>query len=256
MINIINRRVKYPSKKNIFMKLTECNPDLSCFNNYKNIVLSIDVDWAHDEIFADSIKLIESANVKATWFITHDTICLQKIRKNPLFEIGIHPNFNFLIEGDFRNGSNAKEVVERILKVAPESKCVRSHSITQSAKLLDLFNKYGITHESNYFIPYNLNMQLRPWILPNGICRVPFCWADDFHLSLGHEIDKFNQKSIVEKVNGLGVFDFHPIHIYLNTESLDRYEQTRPIHHNPEELIKHRYTGYGTRNRLMELLES
>ena len=54
---------------------------------------------------------------------------------------------------------------------------------------------------------------------------------------------------------GLKVFDFHPIHVFLNTESLERYERTRALHHNPKELIKHRYEGYGTRNRLIELLE-
>jgi len=53
----------------------------------------------------------------------------------------------------------------------------------------------------------------------------------------------------------LKVLDFHPIHVFLNTESLDRYERTRPLHHNPKELIKHRFEGYGTRNRLLEVLE-
>lgn len=52
------------------------------------------------------------------------------------------------------------------------------------------------------------------------------------------------------------VVDFHPIHVFLNTESLDRYERTRSLHQNPKELIKHRYEGYGTRNRLLELLGS
>jgi hypothetical protein len=38
-------------------------------------------------------------------------------------------------------------------------------------------------------------------------------------------------------------------------ESLNRYERTRPLHQKPKELIKQRYEGYGTRNRLIELLE-
>ena len=54
---------------------------------------------------------------------------------------------------------------------------------------------------------------------------------------------------------GLKCFDFHPIHVFLNTENLNRYERTRPIHQNPKELIKYRYQGYGTRSRSMELLE-
>jgi len=42
--------------------------------------------------------------------------------------------------------------------------------------------------------------------------------------------------------------------VFLNTESLDRYERTRPIHRDPSELIKHRFDGYGTRSRLIDLL--
>ena len=53
---------------------------------------------------------------------------------------------------------------------------------------------------------------------------------------------------------GLKVFDFHPIHVYLNTEDLSRYEQTRSLHHNPAELIKHRFAGTGTRTALEFIL--
>ncbi len=53
---------------------------------------------------------------------------------------------------------------------------------------------------------------------------------------------------------GLKVFDFHPIHVFLNTETLECYERTQTSHHSPNELIKHRCQGYGTRSRLIELL--
>jgi len=50
------------------------------------------------------------------------------------------------------------------------------------------------------------------------------------------------------------VFDVNSIHEFLNTESLDRYELTRSRHQNLKELIKHRFKGYGTRNRFIDLL--
>jgi len=53
---------------------------------------------------------------------------------------------------------------------------------------------------------------------------------------------------------GLAVLDFHPIHVFLNTESSERYERTREIRRRPDELLKHRHTGVGTRTRLMRLL--
>jgi len=54
--------------------------------------------------------------------------------------------------------------------------------------------------------------------------------------------------------DGLKVFDFHPIHVFLNTEDLARYETTREIHHKPQDLIKYRCGGQGTMTALETLL--
>jgi len=72
----------------------------------------------------------------ATWFVTHDTPLISRLRTNSKFELGIHPNFDFLIQGEPRNGGNAQEVVARLLEIVPEAKSVRSHSMTQSSRLL------------------------------------------------------------------------------------------------------------------------
>jgi hypothetical protein len=34
------------------------------------IFLTIDIDWAHDEILEDTIQLIEDVGICATWFVT------------------------------------------------------------------------------------------------------------------------------------------------------------------------------------------
>ena len=57
-----------------------------------------------------------------------------------------------------------------------------------------------------------------------------------------------------ELQRGFHVFDFHPIHVFLNTENLSRYERTRLLHQKPDELLKHRYQGKGTRTQLLNLL--
>ena len=36
----------------------------------KNFFLTIDFDWANDEILLNSIKIIEKFDIKATWFVT------------------------------------------------------------------------------------------------------------------------------------------------------------------------------------------
>ena len=106
----------------------------------------------------------------------------------------------------------------------------------------------------NHFIPQHAGIELKPWLLWNRLCKVPYFWEDDLHVlydSIG--IAQTNPAELVT-ADGVKVFNFHPIHIFLNTESLDRYERTRHLHGNPAELIKHRFVGYGTRNRLIELL--
>lgn len=217
-----------------------------------NPYLTIDIDWAHDDILADTIDLVEAFHVPATWFVTHDTPLLQRLRGNLDFELGIHPNFNFLLGGDGRAGRDASEVVERLLAIVPEAKSVRSHSTTQSSGLLDLFTRCELTHECNSFIPVQSGIELKPWLLWSGLTRVPYFWEDDVACLYGSP-DAGRMSELV-KLAGIKVFDFHPIHVFLNTENMARYEQTRGLHQSPRELLVHRCKGDGTRTRFLELL--
>lgn len=212
--------------------------------------LTIDVDWAHDEVLADSIDLVEKTGVCATWFITHETTCLELLRGNPRFELGIHPNFNPLLSGDHSLGKTAEEIVDRLLEIVPEAKSVRSHSMTQSSVLLNLFCDKGLTHDCNHYIPQQSQIILKPWHLWNGLIRVPYFWEDD--LSCIYE-DCFDPTSLLSR-QGLRVFDFHPIHLFLNTTNLSEYEETRNLHRKPNELIKHRASSdNGARSRFEKL---
>jgi hypothetical protein len=214
------------------------------------IFITFDIDWASDNVLNDTIDLVEATGIAASGFVTHDTPVLDRLYSNPKFELGIHPNFNFLLEGDDRNGRNACEVIERIQTIVPEATSLRSHSMAQSTVLLDLFLQMGLTHDVNHFIPAQTGIDLMPWKLWNGLNRIPYNWEDGVHCMYGLE----NEMSTFVNRPGLKVFNFHPIHVFLNTESYNRYNRTRPWHQNPEELIKHRYKGYGTRSRILDLM--
>lgn len=220
----------------------------------EKLFLTLDVDWAHDEILNDSIYLIEQAGISATWFITHDTPLLKRLRGKSNFELGIHPNFNPLLQGDDRKCRTAQDVVNSLMKLVPEAKSVRSHSMTQSSHLLEIFRSSGLTHDCNHFIPMTANIEIKPWTLWNGMLRIPYFWEDDI-TCIYDSISQSSCISVLIRQLGLKVFDFHPIHVFLNTEHLARYERTRDFHHNPGELIKHRFDGQGTRTILMELLD-
>ena len=215
------------------------------------LFLTLDIDWACDEVLADTVSLVEVAGIMATWFVTHDTPLLERLRANSRFELGIHPNFNFLLSGDPRNGANAEEVVDRLLAIVPEARAVRSHSMAQSSPLLQLFADKGLTHDCNHFIPEQAGIELRPWTHWNGLIKAPYFWEDDVYClntSCSTIDDLMNRP-------GLRMFDFHPIHVYLNTEHMDRYESTRPLHRNPHELINHRHQhASGAREFLNKLI--
>ena len=52
-----------------------------------NIYLTFDIDWASDEVLGYTIDLLESFNARATFFVTHDTQLLKRLRENPNFEL-------------------------------------------------------------------------------------------------------------------------------------------------------------------------
>jgi len=239
-----------------FSTISKINPEDSS-TWVDKLFVTFDVDWAHDDVLLDSADLVNEAGVIATWFVTHATPVLNDIRAMQSQELGLHPNFNPLLDGVSNNSHNAEKIVKTFLDIVPEAKSIRSHSMTQSSRLLDSFQSCGLTHEVNHFIPHHAGIELKPWVLWNRLCKVPYFWEDDVHMlydSIG--IAQTDPAELATAgVRGLKVFNFHPIHIFLNTESLDRYERARPYFQNPKELIKHRYDGYGTRNRLIELLE-
>lgn len=211
--------------------------------------LTFDLDWACDAVIEDTIDLVDASGLPATWFVTHDTPLLERLRSNPRYELGIHPNFNPFLHG--KQERPIASVLDELLAIVPEAKSVRSHSMVQSSRLMDLFAKRGLRFDCNHFVPEQSLIELRPWKLWNGLIKVPHFWEDDA-TCLYEENTPI--QSLVQR-RGLKIFDFHPIHVYLNTEDLARYEDSRPFHSDAERLRRYRYDGTGTRTFLLQLLE-
>ena len=161
----------------MFELISAINPeDVSTYDN--NLFVTIDIDWAHDTILSNTIDILEKKDIKVTWFVTHDTPLLKRLRNNSNFELGIHPNFNFLLQGDFKYGGTDSEVIDHFLKIVPGAKSVRSHSLTQSSRLSSLFSLKGLTHESNMFIPEYSKMDVKPFKHVSGMTICPYIWGD------------------------------------------------------------------------------
>jgi len=212
------------------------------------IAITSDIDWAPEEVIYDMVQIFESYGIKCTFFCTHYSKCLESADKN-LFELAIHPNFNPLLNG---YSSSVEKILEDILNIYPNSKGVRSHSMLQSSGLLNLFSERGLIYESNYFLPYYKNVQ--PILLWNNMLRLPYIWEDDVHWLYNRSFEKMD---IDLQAKGLKIFNFHPIHIFLNTLGQKHYLQAKEFYHNPEKLLDFRNNGQikGTRDALIHLLD-
>ena len=240
----------------MFEKISSINPNSP--STWRNkIFITLDIDWAHDEVILDSLKLLELADVSATFFVTHKTSILERIKSNPKFEIGIHPNFNRLLNNDNNSETNSKDIIDQLMELVPDASALRSHSMTQSSVLLDQFKSVGLTHDVNHFIPHHASLNICPYELWNGLYRIPYFWEDDIQiLYQNRNMEKFGSlRDLPLNAHGLQVYNFHPIHIFLNTENLDRYRKTRAIHQYPEKLIGYRNKGFGARSALEILLK-
>lgn len=230
-----------------FSNISKISPDNSV-TWARKIFLTFDVDWAHDDIIEDCYKIVSSCRVPSTWFVTHQFNLLKTFSNEPLIELGIHPNFNELLFN--KSTISSTKIIENILSIVPNAISVRSHSLTNNERLNDIFNNFGISHISNTFIPYESGIKIMPYKIWNDINIIPHNWQDNVSIKMNSKFPNYDSSS-----SELHVYNFHPIHVFLNTNDLDLYEFTRPIHHKPKELIKYRYSGIGIRSHLLNLVQ-
>jgi len=217
-------------------------------------ILTFDIDWAIDEVILNALELVEKAQVKATFFVTHKTPLLDKLRLNPKIELGIHPNFNLLIDKDPRSDS-AEKTLSEIKKVVPEAQVIRSHSMTHSGRWLALYDKFEIKYSSQYYMG-GVNI-IQPSRHVNGIVEVPVYFADDGYIFVSDH-NGWKNPSMEELCRnselGIKVFNFHPIHIALNTNSFFQYDKTREAHTDFTKLTELKNNALGVESILKKII--
>ena len=213
------------------------------------LCLSLDADWAADFVLEDVLERLRAWGVvRGTLFVTHDTPANKKWQ-NAGFELGVHPNFNPLFEG--RITQSADEIIAAMRALVPTARSVRSHGLTRSGVLSRRFTQAGYTHESNFMLPLRTGNQLRPFEQPSGLLQVPFAWGDYDYLASG---GSFSPDDCLDQP-GPHVFNFHPIHIYLNCETLSRYEDAKAHFFDRAKLESFRHKGSdGIANLLQSLI--
>jgi len=200
------------------------------------ISITIDTEWCEPEVIEDTLNLLKENNVEATLFSTHDDGLPVS------HERALHPNF-------LSENASEDKVMEDISELYPEAVGTRSHSLYVHSGVRDTYPD-RIRYESNY-ISY-LKERIEPFWMLDEIVQIPVFFMDDMWLRTRSSDDP-EIKGLVEG-SGVRVFDFHPIHIYLNTPTIDYYSENQKYYHNPSKLMENRYEGFGARNLFENLL--
>jgi hypothetical protein len=196
-------------------------------NGCSRICLTLDIDWAPDDIIRHVLWRLEEAGVKATLFATHESRLLASLGERR-FEIGLHPNFNNA-QGDFESP------LRKLKALYPRARGGRSHHLYVSSHILQLYRKYGLKYESNIFLPYHSG--LHPVLYCDDLVSVPFFWSDDYKYA--SDTEPLELKRMVLHKPGLKVFNFHPTHVYMNTYAEEHYKAYKPHYQDPAALEPH-----------------
>jgi hypothetical protein len=203
------------------------------------LALTFDIDWADDKVLAYTLELLNQYDISATFFCTH-RVCLGR------HEHALHPNYDGL--------ADREKAVGDLKDIFPEAHGVRSHRMDFAlGRDIGIYEKFGISYDSNYAMPGVSG--IAPYCLMNDLVEIPFYFGDGFQvLESAGIVGRFELDNWLPDAEGLKVFAFHPIHIYLNTDTNALYEQCRPYFNNPEKLWAMRNKGEGVGTFFINLL--
>jgi hypothetical protein len=202
------------------------------------IAITVDTDWAPVEIVQSTIELIKSYGCKVTLFCTN---ALEAAAD----EIAIHPHFTDV--------SDLRAPVRELKRAFPQARGTRSHSLFFTERLRPVYSEYGLVYDSNA-IQY-LRPQIECSLAARRTVSMPLYFMDRFHLEMASEkSDKFSIDQFHWDDEGLKVFDFHPIHVFLNTSSVEWYERAKHCYHEPSRLRDYVAGGEGVQTLLKETL--
>jgi hypothetical protein len=222
-----------------------------------DVVLTLDIDWAPDfAIDWIASRLVEAA-VRATWFVTHRSAAVDRLRGYPeLFELGVHPNF---LPGS-THGATPGAVLRHCMALVPEASSLRSHALVQSSPLLaQITAETPITTDVSLFLPYA--PALRPVEYRVGgrsLWRMPYFWEDDDEMEQARP--NWSLSPLLGVGEGLKIFDFHPIHVYMNAVDMSPYRALADSGARLQDAVGGAVDGLvragdGTRTLFLELVE-
>lgn len=176
-----------------------------------------------------------------TFFCTQKYDCLEATHH----ETAPHPTLE--------SGKDWPAELKRMREMFPKAKGWRSHSCVFSHLLAEWLsgNGYSYVSTNDQFGHKGIQPVRHPW----GVWHFPIYYMDNMDFSSGvfwsgQGHGPFSDRMIETALDddGIYVFDFHPIHLVLNTPERDRYFAMRDRFKAGEPLDRLVYEGNGTRS--------
>ena len=209
-------------------------------------IFTFDIDWAPEKVIEDVAALLDQHGISGTFFATHSSEVLKAIENKGSHEIGIHPNFNRLLNGE---PGNYQKIIDELLSIYPSAIGMRAHSLLHSCPMLLYCLDKGIKYDSNIYIPFGKEIKAFRYF---GLLRIPYNWEDDGQWVAGKSF-KYPGVKVDAEIN---IFSFHPIHVYLNTHNQQMYDSVKQFYQVPEELLERRNEDIpGVRDLFLALLK-
>jgi hypothetical protein len=217
--------------------------------------ITLDTDWAPDFMIDAAADALLAREVRATWFVTHASPAIERLREHPeLFELGIHPNF---LDGS-SHGATPDAVVAHCAALVPEARAVRTHCLLQSTPLHDaLLSGSAVEVDVSLFLPGARDLEpVVQWSPAGRLLRLPYVWQDNMEMYA--PTPNWNTAAVLD-APGLRIFDFHPVHVWLNSASFEPYEnmKTRFVlgELEPADTARYRNSRPGAMNAFLELAD-
>lgn len=186
------------------------------------IALTFDSDYMTDNLFEEFFNTVNIPG-SGTFFL-HKKFEEQHFDGH---EIGLHPFLESTPDTWIETTNNLLKNFSRTIRG------IRAHSCVNSQPFHGRLPSIGIRYVS-HTTPFKV-INAEPYLMPWGIWELPvkymdnmdYCWDINCPTELNKKFDKKFLESVVKMPDTVHVFDFHPIHILMNTPNYEFWSQNR-----------------------------
>lgn len=215
------------------------------------IAVTLDVDWSIDAVVFEAIQLFSRRGIKVTLFCTG----ISEVAKSA-DEVALHPNFE-----DCGGMQQMFDRMSALKSLYPKAIGIRSHANWTGSRLLPMYERLGLTYESNYVC---VGTEIAPFWMSDNLVQLPVFFMDTAWISrsvFGGVVKKTlgdlqaGTTSLLRPSTTPRVFVFHPVHLFANTCSEEHYQLLKTGYNDLDYLRANTGKSWGVRDLALELVD-